>query len=177
MFAQSSWKDPEVCRTEDDSQLAKRSKDVIAARRIDSNGVRCPVITCSIIVQWIRLNECSFPRRGCGHAMTRHEFSVATKVAAWRRANGKCENCRLPFGGRRPEYHHMKDDFFGGTATLENCLCICPPCHRWFTSQAAPRMAKTRRQEKSVAGIKPKSRSMLGSRRYDHRGKKCQKPR
>lgn len=101
---------------------------------------------------------------GSGYAMTRHEFAVATKLAAWKRANARCENCRLPFGGRRPEYHHRQEDFFGGAATLENCLCICPPCHRSFTSQAAPRMAKTRRQEKSVAGIKPKGRPLQGGR-------------
>jgi 5-methylcytosine-specific restriction enzyme A len=96
--------------------------------------------------------------------MSRHEFTVAIKLAAWTRAHGTCENCGLPFRGRRPEYHHIRESFFGGAATLENCLCICVPCHKWFTSQAAPRMAKTRMQEKAAAGIKPKGRPMPGSR-------------
>jgi hypothetical protein len=95
---------------------------------------------------------------------TRREFTAAVKMAAWTRAGGKCEKCGLPFGGRRPEYHHNQENFFGGTATLENCLCICPRCHKYFTSQAVPRMAKTRMQEKAAAGIKPTGRPMPGSR-------------
>ncbi len=97
--------------------------------------------------------------------MSRRDFSVSVQKAAFARADGNCENCGLPFGGRRPEYHHAQEDFFGGEPTLENCLCICPPCHKWFTANAAPRMAKTRRQAKAEAGIKPNGRPMPGSRR------------
>jgi len=100
----------------------------------------------------------------------RREFSVATKKAAWDRAAGHCENCGLPFGGRRPEYHHAQEDFFAGEPTLLNCRCICPPCHRWFTSHAAPQMAKTRRQAKAEAGIKPKrGRGFRGWHGFDGR--------
>jgi 5-methylcytosine-specific restriction endonuclease McrA len=93
-----------------------------------------------------------FSRMGVRLAMSRHEFTVTIKMAAWRRAHGKCENCRLPFGGRRPEYHHSREDFFGGAATLENCLCICPPCHKWFTSQAAPTHGKNANAGKGSSG-------------------------
>lgn len=96
--------------------------------------------------------------------MPRREFPVAVQKAAFKRAAGKCEICCLPFAGR-PEYHHRREDFFGGAPTLENCQCICSKCHRLLTSKAAPKMAKTRRQAKAQAGIKSKGRPIPGSKR------------
>jgi 5-methylcytosine-specific restriction endonuclease McrA len=99
--------------------------------------------------------------------MTRQEFSVAIQKAASKRANGHCEQCGLPFAGRRPELHHVKAAFYEGPPTLENAALLCPPCHRIETSKAAPRMAKTRRQEKAEAGIKAKGRGFRGWRKMN----------
>lgn len=103
--------------------------------------------------------------------MPRQEFSVAVQKAASRRANGYCEHppCGQPFAGRRPEFHHVKEDFYEGEPTIENCWVVCPPCHKWLTAQAAPIMAKVRRIEKKAAGIKRKGRPMPGSKRSPYK--------
>ena len=87
--------------------------------------------------------------------MSRREFSVAVRKAAWERCQGKCESCGTPFNGRRPEYDHVRPDGLGGEPTLENCSVSCRICHEYKTHhEDRPVMAKADRQGKAEAGIK-----------------------
>lgn len=86
--------------------------------------------------------------------MTRREFSKATKLASFKRANGICEcGCNLPLVGR-PEYHHDREDFIGGVNSLENCRCVNKKCHRRITNANRPQMDKTRRIVEKNAGLR-----------------------
>jgi 5-methylcytosine-specific restriction protein A len=87
--------------------------------------------------------------------VTRREFSVAVRKAAWERCQGKCESCGTPFMGRRPDYDHVKPDGLDGEPTLGNCQVLCRICHEYKTHQQdRPVMAKADRQGKAEAGIK-----------------------
>jgi 5-methylcytosine-specific restriction enzyme A len=82
----------------------------------------------------------------------RLEFSAKVKDQAAQRANGHCEKCNLPFGGRRPEYHHILECAYGGKPTLSNCLCICAPCHKVFTAGGIKTIRKSDRQRRKSVG-------------------------
>lgn len=83
----------------------------------------------------------------------RREFSGIVKRLAKARAGDNCELCGLPFGGMRPEYHHAREDTFGGEPILENCQVLCPPCHRRITSAQQRVIAKSNRVRNKGAGI------------------------
>lgn len=95
----------------------------------------------------------------------RQEFPVKIRLAAWQRANGVCEcGCERPFGKHpkeRPEYDHAVEASLGGDNSLENCRCIRADCHAAKTSDRAPALAKARRGEKDLAGLKPKPKRRL----------------
>jgi len=97
--------------------------------------------------------------------MTRRDFTIATKRAAWERCGGKCEGCGQPFDGRQPEYDHIVADNLGGSNTLENAAVLCPPCHRIKTGKHdIPRIAKVKRIQHGRANLRPKS--SFAKRRY-----------
>ncbi len=78
--------------------------------------------------------------------MSRHEFSVKTRKAAYDRANGICQcGCEMPFGRERVEYDHELPDFLGGTNDLENCVAMRASCHRRKTNSDMAAISKTRR--------------------------------
>lgn len=60
---------------------------------------------------------------------------VVAEVLA--RANGYCENCKLPAPFRRRngtpylEVHHKKPLSEGGEDTVKNAIALCPNCHRY----------------------------------------------
>lgn len=66
-------------------------------------------------------------------------FSEETKLAAYRRAGGKCE-CTMKIcshhTGRcnrqlnRWHAHHMTSVAAGGSDALSNCLAMCVECHQ-----------------------------------------------
>src|SRR5689334_15021397 len=86
---------------------------------------------------------------------TRAEFSKRTCEQAWERANGNCEYCGTPFAGRRPDYHHHIPAALGGGNSLENCRCICGPCHRNVTAvEDLPRITKAKSIEEKRAGLR-----------------------
>jgi 5-methylcytosine-specific restriction endonuclease McrA len=95
----------------------------------------------------------------------RQEFPKNVRLAAWKRADGNCEECKTPFLGRRPEYHHIKEDTFGGEPTLENCLCICNACHSKITRKRAAVIAKSNRIRNKYAGI-TKVKRKIPSRKF-----------
>lgn len=95
----------------------------------------------------------------------RLEFSRRTKLDAWTRAKGHCEQCgcKMLAGA---EYDHDTPCELGGDNSLDNCVCLCPKCHRLKTSgHDIPRIAKAKRQEAKHKNAKTKSsRPMPGSR-------------
>ena len=95
----------------------------------------------------------------------RREFTVAVKKAAKLRAGDNCEECKLPFGGMRPEYDHDKEDTFGGEPTLENCRVLCPPCHRRKSSSRQRVIAKSNRVRNKAAGT-IRTRRKIPSRKF-----------
>ena len=91
--------------------------------------------------------------------MKRQEFSRLTKQLAFGRAKGLCENCKLPFKGI--EYHHILEAELGGDNSINNCLVLCRPCHKFFTkTQSAPRIAKSNRIRNKRMGITRKKKKI-----------------
>lgn len=87
---------------------------------------------------------------------TRQEFSKATKLAAFERANGHCEVC-LSKIITRAEYDHRIPCALGGDNSLENCVCSCPKCHRTKTSERdVPAISKAVRLNEKRAGARVK---------------------
>ena len=94
--------------------------------------------------------------------MSRQEFTSKTRMAAFERSGGHCEepNCGLPFSPSNPvEYDHEIEAFYGGTNELDNCKAICRGCHKAKTKQRAPVLAKSRRLTKTAANARTKKRS------------------
>lgn len=75
----------------------------------------------------------------------RHEFSKATKRAALARANGLCEavgavygltlgaRCNSPLAKAWEADHYPLPAHADASNTLENCVAVCPECHRFKT--------------------------------------------
>ena len=100
--------------------------------------------------------------------MKRNEFSNKTKLDAWTRAKGRCEECGVKIVSGA-EYDHRIAcglDCDGGDNSLDNCVVLCGPCHSVKTAKTdIPRIAKTKRLMKRAAGIrKTQSRPLPGTR-------------
>lgn len=99
--------------------------------------------------------------------MSRREFSVAVKKAAWARCGERCEGCGGEFSAANPpEYDHRIEDALGGEPKLENCEVLgrrC--CHSRKTSERAPVVAKAQRlARKTRQGIKARKQIIPGSK-------------
>jgi 5-methylcytosine-specific restriction enzyme A len=89
--------------------------------------------------------------------MARREFTAKIKVAAFERADGRCEECTARLAAGNVEYDHRIPDALGGDPTLDNCVVLCRACHRTKTSgQDVPRIAKKNRQHAKHIGAKVK---------------------
>lgn len=105
--------------------------------------------------------------------MARQEFSQGTKVAAFKRANGRCEGevngerCGAFLTPGKYHYDHDNPDGLTGEPTLENCKVLCLGCHRKKTSEIdIPRIAKAKRREAKHIGAKAPSRRPLTDPRW-----------
>lgn len=99
----------------------------------------------------------------------RHEFSSKTKLAAFERADGHCDSCKLKIMGRA-EYDHVIPCALGGEATLENCECLCRKCHALKTSGGdIPRISKAKRTHAKRIGAWPKPSRPIRSRGFSKR--------
>lgn len=97
----------------------------------------------------------------------RREFTKAVKLAAWKRCGGNCEKCTAKLYPGKIEYHHAKEDTFGGEPTLENCAVLCVGCHSAITGERAKVIAKSSRVRAKHLGIKRKRQGFRGWRRFD----------
>jgi len=88
------------------------------------------------------------------------KFTLATKLAANKRADGRCEMCNSPFKtGAAREYDHRNPDYFSNDNSLENCVVACIPCHDGKTYKSdIPAIAKSRRIQAREAGLRKPSR-------------------
>ncbi len=87
----------------------------------------------------------------------RREFSTKTKVAAFKRADGHCENCTAKLYVGKYHYDHEIADSLGGEPTLENCRVLCLNCHDEKTrTHDTPLAAKVKRIEQKHLGARPK---------------------
>ena len=98
--------------------------------------------------------------------MTRREFSLLVKRAAYARSGGICEcGCGQPFTDHpkeRPVYDHRTPDALGGAPTLDNCECIRKACHdvRTFAKGGdITKIAKAKRGERDRRGQAAPSRN------------------
>ena len=103
-------------------------------------------------------------------AMSRTEFSVATRKAANARAtdedgNLRCEECGCIIGnGMTVNHDHILPDALGGRADLDNCQVLCVPCHRHKTkTQDRPPIYKADRIQNKRLGVEGKSRPIPGT--------------
>ena len=88
----------------------------------------------------------------------RSEFTTKTKVMAFERCNGKCENCtaKIRFGA---EYDHIVPAALGGSNDLNNAKVLCKTCHKFKTSsEDVPRIAKAKRVKAGHLNAKDKRR-------------------
>ena len=104
--------------------------------------------------------------------MTRREFPLAVKRAAFTRADGICEcGCGQPFTDHpkeRPVYDHRVPDALGGEPTLENCRCIRKCCHDYETFAKGgdiTKIAKAKRGERERQGLAAPKRSRFATSR------------
>jgi 5-methylcytosine-specific restriction enzyme A len=91
----------------------------------------------------------------------RTEFSPKTKILAFQRAKGCCQECnngkKLIVGDIF--YDHVIPDAMGGEATLDNCQVLCRSHHDTKTFKAdVPTIAKSNRVRARAAGIRKPSR-------------------
>jgi 5-methylcytosine-specific restriction enzyme A len=96
----------------------------------------------------------------------RQEFTRKIKVAAWQRANGRCECCGRKLYPGDTHFDHANPDQLGGEPILENCSVLCRSCHQIKTfTKDIPAIAKSNRVRDRHAGIKPRrSRPIPGTR-------------
>ena len=101
--------------------------------------------------------------------MSRAEFSKQVKLAAFRRAMGRCEGCGGLLMPGRFNYDHRSPAAFSGDGGLENCQVLCIGCHGAKTiRQDIPAIAKSNRIAYRAAGVRP-DRTIRAWRGFDGR--------
>ena len=96
----------------------------------------------------------------------RRNFPKAVKLAAFKRANGRCEECTTWLGPGNTEYDHVLADGICGEPTLENCAVVCKTCHSFKTRKHdIPAISRAKRLHAKHSGAKPKKRPWSKYRR------------
>jgi len=89
--------------------------------------------------------------------MPRREFSTAVRVAAIKRANGRCEvkGCGAVLVPGRWQLDHTNPDGLTGEPTLSNAQCLCEACWRDKNPKDTRDIARAKRREASHLGACP----------------------
>jgi 5-methylcytosine-specific restriction enzyme A len=96
----------------------------------------------------------------------RREFPKSVRLAAFERANGKCEGCDGRLYPGKFHYDHDLPDGLGGEPTLDNCVVRCTACHGLKTAKKdVPAIAKADRVKAKSIGAKQARNPMPGSRK------------
>src|SRR5574343_98086 len=102
----------------------------------------------------------------------RREFSKRTKLEAYQRSGGRCENCTASLFVGRVHYDHIIPDAMGGEPIVGNCRVLCTACHQQKTSGSdVPAIAKSNRVRGRHLGLKKRT-SKWGYGRNDKWRKK-----
>ena len=98
--------------------------------------------------------------------MTRKEFTRRTKLQAWDRTEGHCEECTVKIRpGNGPEYDHRIPCELGGDNSPENCQVLCKNCHGTKTTKKdAPAIAKSRSVRAAYVGANNPRNPLPGGR-------------
>lgn len=88
----------------------------------------------------------------------RQEFSKQVRRDAFMRSGGRCEFCGQKLLPGNIEYHHTREAYLGGEATMDNCVVLCRKCHAGETKARRAAIDKTRRLSDKRMGIRPKSK-------------------
>ena len=108
--------------------------------------------------------------------MTRRNFSLATRKAAYARDGGKCCRCGVAITFAKSNCDHVLPCALGGGNDLANAATLCIPCHRDFkTRDDVRRIRKADRQKKyhetgrsrARRGPPMQGRGFTGWRRFD----------
>jgi 5-methylcytosine-specific restriction endonuclease McrA len=101
----------------------------------------------------------------------RQEFTTKTKLTAFTRANGRCENkdCGRKIDNMKvkAEYHHMLPCNLGGGNDLENCQLLCTECHKTETKFLTSESTKSRNSLKTLANVRDKKKKKWPSRKFN----------
>ena len=104
-------------------------------------------------------------------------FTKPVKREALARSGRRCEATGPTYGlpdgqrceadlGYGVEFDHIILWANSRDSSLDNCLAVCPRCHRFKTSNHdTPKAAKTVRQRDKNSGIKADRKPMAGSKR------------
>lgn len=104
-------------------------------------------------------------------------FSKPVKREALSRSGGRCEATGSIYGlpdgqrceanlGYGVEFDHIVLWANSRDSSLDNCLCVCPRCHRFkTTTHDTPKAAKTVRQRDKHSGITNDRQPMAGSKK------------
>ena len=97
----------------------------------------------------------------------RREFTAKIKIAAFERANKRCERCTSILIAGKLRYNHRIPDALGGEPTLLNCEVLCLSCDSAQTYKTdIPLIAKSKRIRKREAGVK-RPRTIRQWRRFN----------
>ncbi len=118
----------------------------------------------------------AMPRSASSYMITRlsimrREFDNATRIAALKRAEYRCEairygqRCNILLRPGRMIFDHRIPDRMGGEPTLDNCQVICDLCDKEKTAEDQARIARTRRMEAQHLLGKSKAKSQSQRRR------------
>lgn len=97
--------------------------------------------------------------------MSRREFSRSTKVARFKFANGRCEECGIKLQPGRIHYDHHDPDAMTGDNSFENCRVLCGgpgSCHEAKTKVDVARIAKAKRNEARFIGAEAPKQKIPG---------------
>lgn len=106
--------------------------------------------------------------------MSRREFSRSTKVARFKHANGRCEECGIKLQPGRIHYDHHDPDGMTGDNSFENCRVLCGgpgSCHEAKTKVDVARIAKAKRNEARFIGADAPARPFPKGRGFPKRKK------
>jgi 5-methylcytosine-specific restriction endonuclease McrA len=102
--------------------------------------------------------------------VTRLEFTKPTRRDALKRSGQICEAVGARYGLKPDtrctnklsygvEFHHDTEAEMGGDNSLQNCVAVCIPCHRFVTKKFIKELRHSDRVRDRNSGItKPKSR-------------------
>ncbi len=93
----------------------------------------------------------------------RLEFTRKTKVLAFQRSKGFCEECSARLVPGKFQYDHIKEANDGGDNSLANCKVLCTPCHQPKTTKYVQETRKHERIRDNNIGAFPKTKRPLQS--------------